>query len=689
MIGVKDGVRRRLFRWTAAFTVMMFAASVVLPLPLSAAATASEAAANVENASRKALADLWFYWVDHIKELGRKLKAEEAFAFFRKHGATESQAAQLTRNAAAEGQLAGTAVGTEAASERGNIITQWWKRLTSRRRGTPKADELPVSSSEAAASASKKGFFARFLEKFRARRKARTVSNDLLSARLRGDRVTVKSNREDLALVTHRRNAGKVVVEAEPVTPKPGFFGRMKEAFKDMFQGVHRTFHAAGGALKTGALTIGDKLDFHKYYELPVTENTTIKVRGEFKGVTKFTKKGWVVSQRTSTSHAYGQMADYVAGRQLEATASKPCPGGVFARSFQRFKDSLAKLKARLGGRARYSPETKAELTRLKLEGDLMEHARILNEAQRAIKIRIDNLRSMASHLGKEPPVDEIRALEARYRSIEKMKHDVARKMDELHSSPAGSVMKDAAKWALYSVGITASINLIRQAVKGEKLDFHKALSFMGEPQFWGGTAGGFLGSMMFRTLFAGIMPAGIFFQVLPSFLGAALGFEYGAAVFGAKADLLGTVVQSVASAGGYALAASLLGPGAPALVLMAAAIGAGSLAAVILDKLRGGPEAEAFVLPKNVDASAPPKENLQGAPAAVPAVKPPHAPARGMDLAKAQEQMRKAYNDYINYLKQRKVAEARAARKRYEEAKKVLDGLRSQLAAPAAHASN
>jgi len=444
--------------------------------------------------------------------------------------------------------------------------------------------------------------------------------------------------------------------------------------------GAKRATYATGGAVKTASLTIADKLDFNRYYKIPLTDSTALKVRGEWKSVTKFTDGGWVVDTRTAHSKTPGSLGEQLG--QVEMIAAKPEPTGFFGKIFSKFKNSVSSVKAKASGEGWTTEQTKAEVQKLQIEGNLMEQARMLNDAQRAIKYRIDHLIGKADALRKPVNETEIAALRKQYDAIETTKQQLQKKIAGIQDSPTRTVIKDAAKWALYSVGITASVNLIKQVFSGEGIDIKKAFAFIVEPQFWGGTVGGFLGSTLLTTLAAGIMPpgVGIFFKILPGFLGAALGFEMGAGLFGGSMDLLGAIVQTLASAGGYTLALSMIGPGFPAIL---AAIAAGSLASFLLNKFRGGYASEAYELPPTPIEVKPSDAVVQAEePVDAPnAVKGPEKPVSTKSLAQLQNEMSTAYQNYMNFLKQRKVTDAKEAYTQYLDAKKALEEAKGDAA--------
>ena len=675
--------RRTGMKALSLFVVFTFVLSLGAPIvhAADAAATGSAVASKMTNVATKGLGDMWFFWGEHIKKLKVAPTKEAAFTFFKGRGASQSQAMALANNAESAGHLT-TKMGT-AATATGNVFTRFFnkvKGLFGAKTVKPAAnttlkgfDNKPikggvdatvtknpvdhVKSGASSLSNKVRSFFSRFRSGGKSAATAKAVPAD--------------------ATIMHTDAAS---TSGSAAANKSSFFGKVGSTIKSGVDkavlGTRRAGWAVGGGVKTGALTIADKLDFNRYYKIPVTDTTAIKVRGQWKSVTKFTNKGWVTDTRTVKSKTPGSLGEQLG--QIEAVASKPAPKGFFGKLFAKFKGKVSNITSKAKGEGWTTKQTKAEVQRLKIEGNLLEQARMLNDAQRAIKYRIDHLIGKANSLRKPIPEAEIAGLRKQYDAIETTKKGLQKKIAGIQDSPTKTVIKDAARWALYSVGITASVNLIKQVFSGEGIDIKKAFAFMVEPQFWGGTVGGFLGSTLLTTLAAGIMPpgVGIFFKILPGFLGAALGFEFGSSLFGGQMDLLGAIVQTLASAGGYTLALSMIGPGFPAIL---AAIAAGSLATMLLNKFRGGYASEAFelppqpIVPKPSDAvvEAPDVEDVPAA------VKGPGTPS-SKSLAQLKADVSKYYQEYMNHLKARKLADAKIAYQNYSEAKKALEGAKT-----------
>jgi len=669
--------RKASMRALSLFVVITFMGTLGAPFVQAneavakAAASASNTAAKMTATSSKMLGNLWFFWGDHIKKLKVKPTSETAFTFFKSRGATEQQALALVGNAQSNGHLTSTIAKSANATK--NVFKSWFDKFT----GIFKGNKATAATKLVDAKATtRKSIFGTnhgveaTVKPNLADRVRQTFSN--FFSRFKGGAAS------SAAAGSAAKATGGEAASGSAAASKggPNIFQKAGTAIKGTADkallGAKRGAVAAGGATKTGYLTLTDKLDFNRYYEIPVQGKTTIKVRGEFKGVTKFTDGGWVVEKYVGKSKTPGNLGEQLG--KVEMIASKPAPTGFFGKLFAKFKGSVTSVKNKMTGKGWTTAETQTQINKLKIEGTLMEQARMLNEAQRAIKYRMDHLAGQATSLRKPVPQSQISALQKQYDAIEVTKKQLARKIDGVQQSPAKNVVMNAAKWAVFSIGITASVNLIKQAFSGEGFNIKEIFAFMGEPQFWGGTVGGFLGATLLNTIFAGMLGAASpFLAVLPGFLGATLGFEFGAGLFGGQMDLLGSIVQTLASAGGYAMAISMVGG---TWIPILAAIAAGSLASFILNKIRGGFASEAaFPLPPGpivpadqVDVGGTMASNT--APPAEPAI----PSTTSMSMAQASAQVKEAYNRYINLMKQRKLADARLAREDYIQAKKVLE---------------
>ena len=122
---------------------------------------------------------------------------------------------------------------------------------------------------------------------------------------------------------------------------------------------------------------------------------------------------------------------------------------------------------------------------------------------------------------------------------------------------------KDAGKWALMSVGVAATTNVVNQLAHNgwnpAKVNYGQAVSFLGDKHFWGGTAGSFGGSML-GSVIASAIPGGVFAKTALSIGGAALGYQWGSGNLG-KTDFIGLGVTTLGSTAGYMLGMAIGGP--------------------------------------------------------------------------------------------------------------------------------
>ncbi|MBI4871192.1 MAG: hypothetical protein HY814_06455 [Candidatus Riflebacteria bacterium] len=605
--------------------VIAFAMSLAAPIVEAQTQTPAPAAtsglAGAVNTAKNTLAKLWGAWAARPVPPGvpanYKPTLGEAFSFFVKNGATPQQAEILANNAQASGHVVGTPMSP----------TQAPQGILQRLFGFGSSSKTPVAET--------------------------------------------------------------------PTTQQPNLTNRIGTQIKDgwnrVVTGGKRAADTVVTGAQTAAFTVGDKFDFNKYYELPLGDNTAVKFRGQWESTVKFTDGKWVIDSTSSTSKwPAGVVKSGDAVARIEELAVGMDQGKVtqsgMANVADKIKNFATGLRDRIFGSKspKLSADQAQDLGKLEIEGHLMEQARSIVDAQKAIQNRITELTTKAQNLNKPVPSDEIARLQKGYDTLEAQKTEIAKRLDRATSTPTKTILKDAATWALYSVGITAGINVIGQVVNGEKIDIKKAFSFVAQPSFWGGTAGGFVGSMLFQTLASSFLPPGmgIFFKVLPGFLGAAFGYQIGSGLLGGgPTNWVQTIGQTLASAGGYALAYSLLGgAAAPGIALVGASIAAGAVANFLLGKLfnKGQPTAEVADLSQPlVPAAEPPPVELATPPAATTMAEPPPAASQttaSLDGAAAAQEMKTAYNEYINMLKERKVADARLAYDRYVKAKESLD---------------
>lgn len=677
-----------------------------LGAPFAEAQTSSQAAAaTLTQGAQTGLSNLWFAWKDlFLKAAKPTMDQAAAISWFKSNGATAQQAELLALNAAAEGQLVTKVAASPsapvqaAASSGGNVFTRFFNSVMGK---SAPATEVAATQSglltqlKSAAVAGTQGYPtpASF-----------TGSTPAVQGGVAVPPSQVQITPQDIAAgITSTAQKAKIMMgmEAAPATAPPatGFFAKFKAGVANVGSKikagaekvgltVKRGTNDAATIARTGVLTAADKVAFwQNYYKIPVTDNLGIKVRGELSYTTKFTNKGWVVDSYSSSTNMPGKGEAANALFQIDqvAAATQPAKMGFFSNIASKIKAGWTGIKGTITGHKPLTENAKAELGKIQIENQLLEKARTLNEVSASVEQRISNLEQTAKALRRDVPADEIKALRDTQEYVNQQKKALERKLTEVHDGKAMTVVKDAAKWALYSIGITAGVNIAKQVFSGEGIDLKAAFSFMGQPQFWGGMAGGFagsmagayLGNMLLGGLTAGL-PAGIglFMRVIPGFLGAALGFEIGGSFFGGQMDIVGSIVQTMGSALGYTGASmiwtAMMGTAAPGLVLVAAAIAAGMLTSWIFNKFRGDPTMDSTPLPL-------PDQNVvptQSTTDQVPPVQV-NVPQSAASLAELQQKRSEAYTKYINLLKERKIPEARTAREEYEQ---IDNALKAQI---------
>jgi hypothetical protein len=703
----------RWVRLIAVFVLVAFTGSLFAPaLQAEQAAAAQAAAARIPTDTgvmtgnaKVALSDLWYSWV---RQGGSSsVKPDRLFAqnFFRTKGATPHQADILVNNAQLEGRLS-TPMPTSQSG-----IGGFFRRIL----GIGGAQQPAAATAGSAASASGRSGASGLMGRVRSlvggigggssSGSGAPVPNGLL-----GGASGAASRAGSVAVVSAsgvRSVHGGPPQVPPPSGPRPGWGDKVHEGINragDVVQGAHRKVQGVGydmtSALSTALFTAKDKFDIRQFYSIPITDTAAVKITGGSQYNLKFTNKGWVNQEMTAkvglidairSNEALGQVGQL----QTQVGPAQVTSGGL-GKIVSRFSDTLTRFRNKITGKPSLAPGEVQELGKLKIEANLLEHAQGVTQAQNAIKVRIDKLTGDAQRLGRPVPAEEIGHLSRTFDTLEVQKKDLVKKINQVDGSSPGSVVNNGMKWALYSVGIQAGVNVIRQVVSGEKVDFKSALSFVGQPSFWGGTVGGFIGSMVVSHLASSLIPGGgIFMRVLPGFLGAAFGYEAGASLFGGgSGDWIGTIGATLASAGGYALAYSLLGGAmAPGIALIGAGIAAGALFNFIYAKLRGaqgGGGANNPPIPPP-DLGVPPVDpqvNISSVPGTDAGVRPQASPLGSGNLESAMRTMQQAYTEYINFLKDGKVTDARTAFDRYIKAKGDLDATRQSAVASAAAAA-
>lgn len=674
--------------------LLTFSASLMAPVVHAQQATASSTGSAgipvdtqvmTQNAT-KGLSTLWGAWVKTGASSSTKPTRGFALDFFKGQGATEAQATTLVNNAQAVGQL-----NQPMPSSQTGMKAMFGKIFGLK------------SAAEAAPAQAAGGAPAPSSLMDRVKGALTSLKERTLGPSPSATAVPAPATSGSGHMPTGAQPAPSGTAMARPSAtggaPARGGIGGFFDSIKNKFKAttekaslvVNRGTHDVGAGVSTAFLTAKDALNLKQFYNIPINQNAAVHLRGGSSYTTQFVDKGpmGMPLVRQEITHninavdaiAKNEMMGKINQLQTQAGAAT-AQSGPLGRLVGKFTDSINNLRAKITGKGAAS-QLKPEITKLEVQSNLIEHAQALTQAERSINARIDKLNTDASSLRRPVPSQEISDLQKALKDVQKQKESVLEKANTVTESSASSIVKSGVQWAMYSVGITASVNIIKQVVSGEKVDFKKAMSFVGEPSFWAGTAGGFIGSMVVSRVAASLIPGGgMFMAVLPGFLGAALGYEAGASIFGGgSGDLLGTIGQTVASAGGYALTTALIGgAGIPALL---GAVGAGVLFNLIYSKLRGGPESESGIdlPPPTLDPSANPPmvdPNLQAGEIPLPS----GTATSSEPVDTLMTEMQTAYAEYIQLLKDQKVKDARVALERYNTAKGKLDAARQSAVA-------
>ncbi len=432
--------------------------------------------------------------------------------------------------------------------------------------------------------------------------------------------------------------AGTVQAPAQP----QGFWSRIR-AF-----GQQTGAHAQMSANKAASV-----VDFKPYTEVQLNSGTKLR---------------WSPTQ-TNTYQIQGQN-----GEVLNRTVSRANPdvksikieGPVDPRAFSRYQGQLTEARSLI------------DISRSELSG---------------LKLKVQSGQGSAADAARIKALEtDIPKYEKSYKALEK---------ETKLMNPNSSIKEfagNAARFALTSVGIRAGINVLSQAVQGQDVDLGKAFGFMSETSFWTGTAGSFIGSMLFSSIGNAILPgSGALMRVLPGFLGAAAGYEFGSG----NADRTNwnqLIASTVASAAAFAFIGGPIG------------IGASILAGMVVNKMFESepdlgmqeipdynPEWSQLAAPSATQPmpempvalempqprATPSVQALPGG--AIPQAQVQQAPAlptaNPKDLNAAVQEMQARYRDYMNAMKNRDAAKAREQYELYKAAQQKLQVLRGEFA--------
>lgn len=218
--------------------------------------------------------------------------------------------------------------------------------------------------------------------------------------------------------------------------------------------------------------------------------------------------------------------------------------GRVDADALARYQGQLAEAQARIN-------ITQARLDGLKLK-------------QGAGMATADDLRNL-SKLQKQLP-----KYQKAYRSLETR--------TTLSGSSIGRTVKAGFNGALAAAGIHAGISLLSDTIDHDgNVNVSRALSYMAEPKFLGGIAGGTVGAMVLSSLPVPGIGGGIL-KALPMFMGGAVGFEVGSGNI-ERVNWVRMIGSTTASAVAFGLIGGPLG------------IGASILAGMVVDQLFESPD--------------------------------------------------------------------------------------------------
>ena len=177
-----------------------------------------------------------------------------------------------------------------------------------------------------------------------------------------------------------------------------------------------------GTTAQTGYLTAKYAVDPRAYFEIPIHGKTSIKVRGTHKSTVAFTDGKWTTKDFNykSTWPAKSDLAT-----RVDSVAAQSQPKGILGKAVGKLKDLASNVRTRMRGEANITKSTRTEIQRLEVSNNLIDQARTLSDAQRALKVRVDQMKHTAKSLRKPLDVDKVQAMEKQVRTLEKTKKEL------------------------------------------------------------------------------------------------------------------------------------------------------------------------------------------------------------------------------------------------------------------------
>ena len=252
-----------------------------------------------------------------------------------------------------------------------------------------------------------------------------------------------------------------------------------------------------------------------------VPSEAAIKPRVSLKSVGSRIKMGFNKTQSMMDTRAFSEVKLNTGERLLwnqsgkSAYQVKGTGNEVLARANHSNAVNQGKIKMRgtvdANALARYQGRLAEAQARINITQARIDGLQLKQNAGMATANDLRNLKQLKSNMPK---------YQKAYRGLESR--------TTLSGSPLGRTVRAGFRGALTVAGIHAGISLLSDTIDHDgDVNISRALSYMAQPNFLGGIAGGTVGAMMFSSLpVPGI--AGGLLKALPMFMGGALGFELG-----------------------------------------------------------------------------------------------------------------------------------------------------------------